>query len=96
MSKEQELIGRLLMYKNDDSKYSPEDILTIEDVWLLVDYVLKLEQENQQLKNKLNNIKKAINGHIDGFITINNFGSCDGVLEVLFDLKEVSEEVCDE
>ena len=51
----------------------------------------KLKQENTKLKNKLNNIKKTINGHIDGFITINNYGSCDDILEVLFDLKEVSE-----
>lgn len=49
-----EILDNLYRYKDEDyMKYQPEDILTIEDVWLLYDYITNLQQENEFLK--LNN-----------------------------------------
>lgn len=101
MSEENESVG----FSCFDTIYLKFDYIGEEEFDDLIEYIedehlsyegatdvfYDLQQENTRLKNKLNNIKKAINGHIDGFITINNYGSCDDILEVLFDLKEVSE-----
>lgn len=49
-----EILDRLFVYKNenDEMKYQPEDILTIDDVWLLLDYITNLQEENKNLKNE--------------------------------------------
>lgn len=47
----------------------------------------KLEIKEKQIQN----ITDVINGHIDGFTTINEFGGCNDILEVLHDLKETLE-----
>ena len=46
-----EILDNLYRYKDEDyMKYQPEDILTIEDVWLLLDYITNLQEENERLK----------------------------------------------
>lgn len=41
-----EILDNLYRYKDEDyMKYQPEDILTIEDVWLLLDYITNLQQD---------------------------------------------------
>lgn len=46
-----EILDNLYRYKDEDyMKYQPEDILTIEDVWLLLDYITNLQEENEKLK----------------------------------------------
>ena len=49
-----EILDRLYVYRNenDEMKYQPEDILTIEDVWLLLDYITNLEQYYNENVNK--------------------------------------------
>ena len=62
-----EILDRLFVYRNenDEMKYQPEDILTIDDVWLLLDYITNLQEENDYLKDIVSNtelsneIKKA-------------------------------------
>ena len=48
--------------ENDEMKYQPEDILTIEDVWLLLDYITNLQEENERLKEitEINNDEEYI------------------------------------
>ena len=48
-----EILDNLYRFRNEDNKFQPEDILTIEDVWLLLDYITNLQEENEFLK--LNN-----------------------------------------
>ena len=50
-----EILDRLFVYKNenDEMKYQPEDILTIDDVWLILDYITNLQEENEELKANL-------------------------------------------
>jgi hypothetical protein len=47
-----DILDRLFVYRNENNemKYQPEDILTIEDVWLLLDCITNLQQENEELK----------------------------------------------
>ena len=51
-----EILDKLFVYKNenDEMKYQPEDILTIDDVWLLLDYITNLKEENERLKELCN------------------------------------------
>ena len=46
-----EILDRLFVYKNenDEMKYQPEDILTIDDVWLLLDCITSLQEEKNDL-----------------------------------------------
>lgn len=55
-----EILDRLFVYKNenDEMKYQPEDILTIDDVWLLLDYITNLQKENKHLKDLYNQALK--------------------------------------
>ena len=48
-----EILDRLFVYKNenDEMKYQPEDILTINDVWLLLDYITNLQEKVNQYEN---------------------------------------------
>ena len=59
-----EILDNLYRYKteNDEMKYQPEDILTIEDVWLLLDYITNLQEENERLKEitEINNDEEYI------------------------------------
>lgn len=54
---------------------------------LLVNHIEQLQQENKQLKEEIKKILKEledyIQGDIDGFMTINEFGGCNDILEVL-------------
>lgn len=43
-------------------KYQPEDILTIDDVWLLLDYITNLQKESEKLNNIVINLKYKIFG----------------------------------
>lgn len=43
-----EIIDNLIRFRNEDNKFQPEDILTIEDVWLLLDYITNLQTIEQQ------------------------------------------------
>lgn len=40
----EELLNNLYRYKSEDNKCYPNDILTIDDVWLLLSYIEQLEQ----------------------------------------------------
>ncbi|MBO7696536.1 MAG: hypothetical protein J6T10_28245 [Methanobrevibacter sp.] len=45
-----ELINNLIEYRNSDyTCKQPEDCLTIEDVWLLLDYITNLQEEINKL-----------------------------------------------
>lgn len=85
----EELIDRLFKYKNEDKemKYQPKDILTIEDVWLILDYIINLQQENKQLTRDKNIMQKYLQliiyiGHdYDGYNDVEN-------------LKAVIDELC--
>ena len=58
-----EILDRLFVYRNenDEMKYQPEDILAIEDVWLLLDYITNLQKENKTLaKQHLATINELI------------------------------------
>ncbi len=50
-------------------------------------YITNLQKENKRLKEEIKNILKEledyIQGDIDGFMTINEFGGCNDILEVL-------------
>ena len=50
-------------------------------------------EEYQKLKKVFKKLKDNIDGSIDGFITINEYGSCNDILEVLYDLKDILKEV---
>ena len=56
-----EILDNLYRYKDEDyMKYQPEDILTIEDVWLLLDYITNLQEENKELLLELSGYRQAI------------------------------------
>ena len=38
-----EILDNLIRFRNEDNKFQPENILTIEDVWLLLDYITNLQ-----------------------------------------------------
>lgn len=44
----EELLNNLYRYKSEDDKYYPEDILTINDVWLLLSYIEQLENNRDK------------------------------------------------
>lgn len=44
MNREIKIIDNLIRFRNEDNKFQPEDILTIEDVWLLLDYIINLQE----------------------------------------------------
>lgn len=44
-----EIINNLIEYRNSDYKCKqPEDCLTIEDVWLLLDYITNLQEKYKE------------------------------------------------
>ena len=47
-----EILDNLYRYKDEDyMKWQPEDILTIEDVWQLLDYITNLQEEYEKADN---------------------------------------------
>lgn len=65
-----EILDRLFVYKNenDEMKYQPEDILTIDDVWLLLDCITNLqqiEQDHQKLNGELREENKKLQEEIE-------------------------------
>lgn len=48
-----EILDNLFWYRHETVKYQPEDILTIEDIWLLYDYITTLQEENKEIKNTI-------------------------------------------
>ena len=58
-------------------------------------YLMNLQEQVKKQKEVIDKITNAIQGDIDGFITINEHGECNDILELLeiyLDiLKEVSE-----
>lgn len=55
--------------------------------------IKRLEKENKQLKEVIDNIKSDIQNDIDGFITINEHGSCNDILELLETYMNILKEV---
>ena len=53
----------------------------------------ELRQENQKYKEVIDKIKNAIDGDIDGFITINEYGECNAILDLLEIYKDILKEV---
>ena len=83
------LIDRLEAYRNDDNPFLyPDDIMTMEEFWILMDYIHELEKKNkygEQLAcyeaafkgtelHNWDNLKKWLNNEIDEYGTI-GFGS---------------------
>lgn len=45
--------------------------------------IKSLQEENKKQKEVIEKITNAIKNEIDGFITINNYGECNDILELL-------------
>jgi hypothetical protein len=55
-----EILDNLIRYRYLDAKCKqPEDVLTTEDMWILLDYITNLQQENERLKDGLVKIPRA-------------------------------------
>ena len=71
------------------------DSLDEKELNEVVDYINNLEQQVKEQKEVIDKITNNIQNDIDGFITINDHGECNDILELLeiyLDiLKEVSE-----
>ena len=57
------------------------------------DKIKCLEQENKKYKEVINKLSKSIDGHYDGFTTINEFGACNDIIELLLEIKDILKEV---
>lgn len=57
------------------------------------DKIKCLEQENKKYKEVINKLSKSIDGHYDGFTTINEFGACNDIIEFLLEIKDILKEV---
>ena len=57
-----EILDRLFVYKNenDEMKYQPEDILTIDDVWLLLDCITSLQEELESKNKEIKDLKNRL------------------------------------
>lgn len=96
LKENQELKKKINTYEN------PED-LTLMFMYCdekAKDKIKCLEQENQQLKEEnekykevINKLSKSIDGHYDGFTTVNEFGACNAIIELLLEFKEILKEV---
>ena len=49
-----EIIYNLIRFRDEGNKFQPEDILTIEDVWLLLDYITNLQERCEYLERSNN------------------------------------------
>lgn len=49
----------------------------------------RLEKENQRYKEVINKLSESIDGHYDGFTTINEFGACNDIIELLLEFKDI-------
>mgnify|MGYP004498355589 CR=1 FL=1 len=71
------------------------DLLNYDEKNELQLYLMNLQEQVKKPKEVIDKITNAIQGDIDGFITINEHGECNDILELLeiyLDiLKEVSE-----
>lgn len=71
------------------------DLLNYDEKNELQLYLMNLQEQVKKQKEVIDKITNAIQGDIDGFITINEHGECNDILELLeiyLDiLKEVSE-----
>ena len=50
-------------------------------------------EESQRQKEVIDKITNAIDGDIDGFITINEYGECNAILDLLEIYKDILKEV---
>ena len=54
----------------------------------LVEECQKLDDEEARLNNIINELDGMIQGDLDGFFTINNYGACNEIIEVLQNYKD--------
>ena len=64
-----------------------------DDVIILQKYIENLEKENEKYKEVINKLSKSIDGNYDGFTTINEFGACNDIIELLLEFKDILKEV---
>lgn len=67
---------------------------------MLKDLIIELQEENsryerknQKYKKVINKLSKSIDGHYDGVTTINEFGACNDIIELLLEFKDILKEV---
>lgn len=59
----------------------------------LINEIKLLEQENQKYKEVIDKLSESVEGHYDGFTTINEFGACNDIIELLLEFKDILKEV---
>ena len=59
----------------------------------LIEQIYDLQQENQKYKEVIDKLKTNIENDIDGFITINEFGESNEILELLDIYSDILKEV---
>ena len=82
--------------KEELNKYTDPEDLTLMFMYCdekAKDKIKCLEQENKKYKEVINKLSKSIDGHYDGFTTINEFGACNDIIELLLEIKDILKEV---
>lgn len=52
-----------------------------------------MREKNQKYKKVINKLSESIDGYYDGFTTINEFGACNDIIELLLEFKDILKEV---
>ena len=86
----EELIGKLQMVYVGD-KNALNELIGYYDG--LKEVVELLKKENQKYKEVIDKLKTNIENDIDGFITINEFGESNEILELLDIYSDILKEV---
>ena len=68
------------------------DSLDEKELNEVVDYINNLEQQVKEQKEVIDKITNNIQNDIDGFITINDHGECNDILELLEIYLDILEE----
>lgn len=55
--------------------------------------ILMISEANQKYKRTLDKLSESLEGHLDRFGTINYFGACNDIIELLLEFKEILKEV---
>lgn len=66
----------------------------------LIDFIIELQEENSRYERKnekyketINKLSESMEGHYDGFTSINEFGACNDIIELLLEFKDILKDV---